>query len=684
MYFKRYLGFLIIAVALAVVYIFRLVNMQIINSDYYIQAAEKRSTKTVSVISPRGEIQDRYGKAFVSNRMAFSVVLDRSSLPKNSQNTVLADLLTTLEFSGIEYLSDLPIEGDDTYQFIRNEESENPEKKIEKLRKLLKLSADSTADDAMTKLIKRYGLKDVPDSDKVRIAGIRYDMEQAGFSASNPFVVASNVDMATITTIRERYEFFPGVIIDTRPIREYISGQTAAHLLGTVGKIDKDETEKYLNSGYKLSDTVGKSGVERTFESYLRGISGTKIVDSESNIASYLSEPKPGSNVMLTIDSRLQEVAEASLEKTIKSIAAKGLQQSPGKDEKTGWDADAGAVVVMKVDTGEVLASASYPTFNPATFNKDYEELAAIKAKPLFNRVASGTYAPGSTFKMATALAGLMEGVVNTNTIIKDEGVYTFYKPYKYNCWIYSDTGGTHGNCDVEKALKVSCNYYFYETARLLGIDKLDFWCRRLGFGEKTGVEMDNEYSGVLSSPEYKAKFGEQWFPGDTLITAIGQSYNAITPIQLASYVATIVNGGTRYQPTILREVKSHPDNTTVKAFEPKIIDSLDIPSNVHKALMNGMRAVTEDGTASNVFGNYPIAVGGKTGTATVSKGTASGVFVAFAPFDNPEIVVAVVVEHGAHGNYVAPVARDIFDRYFADRDGGNAAITDENQIIIQ
>ena len=310
---------------------------------------------------------------------------------------------------------------------------------------------------------------------------------------------------------------------------------------------------------------------------------------------------------------------------------------------------------------------ASYPTYDLTRYSADFSDLISNPANPLLNRVIGGTYSPGSTFKPATALAGLENKVITTDEIIYDKGIYTFYDDYQPKCWIYDSYGTTHGPCDVAKALQTSCNYFFFEVGRRLGIDKLDEVCTRLGLGEKTGIEIPGESAGVLASRKYKENtFGESWYGGDDLQAAIGQSYHLFTPLQIANYIATIANGGTRYQVHLLDKILDYNDRSVINQFEPRVVSTVSMTEQEQNAILRGLRSVTEEGgTASRVFENYPISVGGKTGTASVSKGTATGVFVSFAPYKNPEIVICVLVEHAGSGNGVAPVAKEIMDAYF-------------------
>ena len=326
-----------------------------------------------------------------------------------------------------------------------------------------------------------------------------------------------------------------------------------------------------------------------------------------------------------------------------------------------------GAAVMMKVDSAEVLAMASYPDYNLASFSEDYDELLENKLTPMVNRVIGGTYPIGSVFKMVTAVAALEEGVITPDTIIKDEGIYTKYRTFQPQCWIYRQNyHATHGNLNVSMALRDSCNYFFYQVADDMGIETLDKWAQAFGLGKKTGIELSGEVSGQRSNVETKAKSSSiVWGPGDTLTTAIGQSYSLFTPLQVCAYLSAVCNGGYYYQPHILKEVTTYDYSSVVVSVQPTLVNTISMSNSTYKAVMDGMLDAAENGTAAKVFENYPIRVGGKTGSSQVASGTSNGVFAAFAPFDDPEIAVFIIVEHGGSGSNIGIIARDMFDAYF-------------------
>jgi len=664
---NRYFILYVLVFILSVIFALRLVYLQVVLGEEYREASEKKLLSSVPIKAPRGEILDRYGRPLVSNRTGFSVQIKKTDISSQELNNMIYNLILLFEKEGISYIDSLPISSPPfTFLFDDTNDISKEQKEIEwKLN--MKIPSEATADETVNLLGEKYDIDKAYDPESVRkIAGIRYEMEKRGFGRNTPFVFATDVSPGIVTKLEEQHLDFPGVNVVTEPIREYVNGELAAHILGRVGIIYKEEYEQLKSKGYGMNDILGKDGVEKIFEEYLRGKDGTSSI--EQNIEGKLTQvltskpPVPGNNVLLTIDAEIQAVAEKSLKETIANI-----QQLGQKDrKKNGADASSGAVVAIDVNSGEIIAMATYPTYNPARFNEEYSQMYKDPLKPMFNRAIGGAYAPGSTFKMLTAIAALEEGIITPNDRIRDEGIYRYYAPsYQPVCWVWDDYGRTHGLINVSDALKVSCNYFFYDVGRRLTITKLNEYAKLFGLGETTGIELTGESPGILAGPESKKKLrNEQWYPGDTLQASIGQSFNMFTPIQLASYVSTIANGGKRYKVHLLKSVRTDKEGKIVKEQLPEVINEIKLKHENWKAVMEGMRSVTEDGTASNVFQNFPIAVGGKTGTAQVPKGSANAVFVAFAPYDNPQIAVAVVVEHGAHGNYIAPIARDIIAAY--------------------
>ena len=460
------------------------------------------------------------------------------------------------------------------------------------------------------------------------------------------------------------------------PTRKYTSETLASHILGYASKISEEEYQK-RKENYSRNDIIGKTGIESVFEEYLKGKNGTKQIDMAVDgtiTAEYIAkEAVAGSNVILTLDANLQRITETALEANIQKIRAGGF----GKV----YEAKSGSCVVMNVKTGEVLAMASYPNYNPKLFVKgistsDWNNYTSDSLKPLINKSVQNSYAPGSIFKMVSAIASLESGVVSRTEKINDTGVYTKYKPYK-NCWYYTDYHRGHGWLNVSDALKHSCNYFFYEAGDRMGIDNLAKFARYFGLGTKTGIELPSETSGVLASKESAKKSGKNWNPGDTLNAVIGQGDNEFSTLQMAKYISMLANGGHKIDVTVVKGIQN-ADGTEVSRDEinkfvneklnltEENTEDININPDNLKAVLEGMRSVTNEtgGTAYSIFKNFNIEVGGKTGSAEAGNNV-NAWFAGFAPFDNPEIAIVVMVENGGHGYYTAEAVKDIMAEYF-------------------
>ncbi len=641
----------------------RLVYLQLVNGEDYIASAQSQTSVRYNIKASRGEILDRDGARMVSNELSYTVQFNYYEWEKDRQNEVILRVCEILEESGIEHYDSLPMSK--IFPLVYTYESEDS-REAKALRAFaeteLKLDELPSAAELFMLLLEEFEIpSNLPLPEQRRIMGVRYEMKLRDFGAYAPFTLAAGLDIDTAAHITQLYQSLPGVSIEADSTRFYETS-AAAHLLGFVGPIYKEEYAELKNQGYGLNDILGKAGLEKALESYLHGIDGkeTLVTDITGEVVQrYVSTPpQPGDNCFLTIDLDLQEVAEQALAETIEGIRARGAVSRTG----AGADAEGGAVVVIDVDSGEILAMASYPTYSLETYRADYNDLLQDPLTPMVNRATTGLYPPGSTFKMVTSVAALEEGIITPRTQIRDLGRYTYWDDYQPRCWIYKDTGRTHGLINVSEALKYSCNYFYYEVGRVMGIDTLKAWAEKLGLGQKTGVELGDR-AGQIASPDTI----EDWEGGLVLQAAIGQSAHQFTPIQLANYVATIVNGGTRYQPHLLKKVMDYSLTETVEEIEPTVLDQIDLQESTIQAVKQGMRGVvTEDGTASSVFLNYPIEVGGKTGSAQTRSGrSAHGVFVSFAPYDDPEIAVCVVGEHAGSGGSVAPVCVAIYNEYF-------------------
>ncbi len=654
----------VLVVIFGIILAVRLYSLQIISGEEYREASNMRSTSIIKEKAPRGDIKDRNGKTLVTNREGYSLLWVKSTKKDKEINEMLLKLTDVLANSGYEFSDSLPI-SQYPYQFT----FQNDEEKAEWFKTKKRLNADMTAEEVINFYREKvFGFEGEIAPDKLRtVIGIRYDAEMNGFSYSTPFKVATDVDIEVVTKIKEQGEVFSDIEVTTDYFRQYEFASLAAHTLGRIGKIYKEEYAELRQKGYAMNDYVGKQGIEKICEDDLKGTDGARVASGADSglLGTDTASAVAGNYVMLTLDTDLQMVAEESLKRTIESISQSGQGRGPQK----GADANAGAAVVLDVNSGEVLALATYPSYNIETFNEDYAELSKRDDKPLWNRAISGTYSPGSTFKPLTAIAALETGAVTINEQLICNGIYKFYNDYQPKCWIYLENGLSHGWENVTKAIEDSCNLYFYEAGRRTGIEALSDYAKRFGLGEHSGIELLEDAKGAMATPEYKTEVNNgasEWYGGDTIQAAIGQSYSHFSPIQLANYISTLVNGGLRFRPHIIKSIHKSTDGTEVKRTISVVEEKINMNPDNLAAVKTGMYGVVDEGSASKVFRDYDIEIGGKTGTAQGStQQSNTALFVAFAPYDKPEIAVSVVIEHGVRGVNAAGVAKDIFDEYF-------------------
>lgn len=615
-----------------------------------------------TVTASRGIITDRNGKVLVSNRLAYTLVFDRSGFDDDAAlNAAILRLVQLCEETGTGWNDTLPIGRVGNFLRYSNARSETFDKFIEKN----ELTSGASGRQLLSELRKLYHVDESLSEREARlIVGVRYELH-----SRDSYTFAEDVSTEVLSLITDgRYE---GVTIRTASARVYNTA-LAAHILGTIGPIWQEEWSSsedtgyvgYADKGYSMNDLVGKDGVEKAFESYLRGTDGRRLIttDETGKITGelYTREPQPGGTVALTLDIDLQADVEAALAETISGMIDKDSNERGG------------AAAVVSVGTGEVLALASYPTYDLSTFNEDYDELVNDQRLPMFNRATQGIYAPGSTFKMVTAVAALESGIITPSSIIQDRGIYTYYKDPQPMCWIYSQTGSTHGRINVSQAITDSCNYFFYEVGRLTGIRTLDSYASQFGLGQSTGIEIGDS-SGVLASPEWAESHDQEWTDGQTITAAIGQSYNLFTPLQLANYVATLVGGGDHYQAHLLKNVKAYDNSRLLYMYDDKPTNTVEISDSTLSAVTRGMHELTVSGSVAYAFENCVVSAGAKTGSAQVGTDIANGVFVAYAPYENPEIAVAIVIEKGGSGAALANTAVEIINSWFSRAQDGTA-----------
>lgn len=643
-YFQAVIS-VVLVLAIVFVYAARLMQLQVFGYGYYHRRSDIKNAQSVAIKAARGEILDRYGRPIAVNREGYNIVFDASYISMSKINSTITKLMKLLTDNGDEWRDKLPISNTLPYKFTKDENSSE----VTSLKSKLELNHYATAENCVNTMIDKYELGGYSSDRQRKLMGIRYTMDAEDFSISYPFTFATDVSEKTRSVLLEQSGDYLGVTIEESSVREYVEGDVMAQLVGNIGPIYAEDWEELKQKGYSYSDNVGKSGIEAAFEDYLRGTDGVKkvLTDSSGNATEVVidQEAKSGNTVMLSIDLTIQRVAQNSLSNLVKKVQGEGI------------NATSGAVVAINVNTGEILAAANYPTYTLKQYQEDYESLANDSSNPLFNRAFYGTYPPGSTFKPAIAATGITVGTIKPTDTIFCKQYYTYYSDMTWRCMHY------HGSLNVMQALSASCNYFFYDTGRRIGINTMNKYCERAGLGVKTGVET-GESAGVLAGPTYAKSINTTWNPGDTLQAAIGQSYNLFTPLQLATYTATIANGGTRYTSTLLHRIKSYDLKETVLDKTATVAAETGFSKLAISTVKKGMLSAAFEGTASSVFGNYPIQVGGKTGTSS-TIGDDNGLFIAFAPYKDSEIAVAIVLEHGLHGYVAAPVVKDIFDAYF-------------------
>lgn len=664
----RYNIITIIVYLIGILLLLQLFNLQIVHGQEYRETSNTKLTRESLLKADRGSIRDSSGTLLAGAEAQYSVVLYKTKVNNENLNNTILNVLNVLSTNGDSYVDNFLIDIN-PYRFKLSEEESQ-----KKWKKANNIDEDATAEEAFNYFKNKYEIKTDNVEDARKIMAIRYEISYKGYSNTKSIEIAENISEKSMLELNEKNSEFAGVEIVSEPVRVYPLGKTASHIIGRIGQIEESELEGNEDI-YDQNDIIGKAGIEYTFEKYLKGTDGIKQIDMDvdgTTTGEYISkEAVSGSDIILTIDSKLQAVTEEALKNNIEKIASGGFGRS--------YPADAGAAVVMNVKTGEVLAMASYPDYDPSSFvngidTETWNYYINGDTKPLENKAISAMYSPGSTFKMATAIAGLQEGKITTTETIRDTGVYKKYNS-SWKCW---NTSG-HGRIAVSDAIKKSCNYFFYELGDRLGIDTLAKYAYYLGLGHKTGIELKGEISGVLASNKIAEQENRVWNPGETISAAIGQSYNTFTPIQMAKYVSMIANRGKKLDVTIVKSIVN-PDGSEVSRdeYENEVHQKLGLEDDDTEemsfdeknidAILEGMRGVTSEsgGTAYSIFQGFNIEVGGKTGSAqTGVKDKTNAWFVGFAPFDDPEIAIVVFVRNGGHGNYTAEVARDVIAQYF-------------------
>lgn len=670
---------LLLFVALIGFYVYRLYDEQIIKTGGGSISNETTFTTLTRVKAARGEILDRNGNVLVSNRASYDLVINHYVLVSaKGTNDYLYQLVKLCQELGIEYNEHFPISQERPFTYTLEEYNSAYQGYFQEYLKYMDgLDSDITAPLLIETLREVYGLPtEWSDEDARLVIGLRYELALRNCVPSMAnYVFLNDVSQEEMAAIGELN--IPGMNVEASTVREYQT-EYAAHILGFVGAMSAEQWEYYKQfEEYSMDAQVGQAGFEAAFEEYLHGVDGWRMdtVNQDGTLVSseYLVEPKAGSNVQVTIDIVLQGIAEESLARHMEELRN---NENPNAD---GADAEGAAVVAMDPNTGQVLVCASYPTYDPSTYFENYNEILKDPLTPLFNRALDATYPPGSAYKPVMVVAAIDSGLINSATIIEDKGMFdpdnspdNKYDKFQPTCLTYSLLGYTHGPINAAQALKVSCNYFFYDLGDRIKLSIMDNTGKMMGLGESTGIELP-ESTGHRANAETKAELFEgedgSWYQGDQILAAIGQSEHRFTPMQLCVYASTLATQGDRYRATFLNRIVSSDNRSLLKESQVELMSHLDISDEAYMSYMQGMCMVTREsgGTAYSVFRDYPIQVAGKTGTAETDKEDKSdnGSFICFAPAYDPEITISVYGEQAGHGSSMAGVAKDILDSYF-------------------
>ena len=668
---------LLIAAAAVIIglYGFRLIFLQLVNGDSFTAQATNTTDYKFTVTAARGDIVDSKGERIASSTTGYNVVLNKLLMGDEDLDTMLQKIVGLLGENGESWNDSLLIGQPDAaghYEFTAASDNAAEQKALAAMKDNLGLQQYATADDVMEKLVEDYDLADFSLYWQRVLSGIHYEMQLQAFSNVNNFVMAENVSEATVATIKENSLSLPGVEIVETSTRSYEQGTVLPHVLGRVGKITAEKwkvtdengqvTYPLKEKGYNMNDIIGISGLESAYEDELRGKDGVETITRNSDgvivNTALTTVPEPGHTVQLTIDSEFQKAVDQALAKNVEWI------KNTYADSK---QANAGAVVVIDVKTGGVLAASNYPSFDQNLYAAQYSEYSADENMPLFNRALQGLYTPGSTYKPSVAVAGLDTGLLNRNSTVNCTRIYNYYKDYHPRC---AQHGHGNGPIDVVNAIKWSCNIFFYDVGRRLTSDVYDAYAYKLGLGQRTGVEV-SEALGHLTT-----KNDSNYTESLDIQAAIGQGNTAVTPIQLATYAATLANRGTRYRTHFVKAILDSNTGKTLQETQPEVMDVVEDKGETFDLVREGMKGVAQTIPA---LAGYPYTIACKTGSPQRSEGYYVGstykhytnaAMIAYGPAEDPEIAIGVVVEYGGAGARTGQLVADIFNAYYAMKDG--------------
>ena len=660
---------------LIAVYVLRLIFLQLVNSDSFKAQATNTTDYNFTVTAARGDIVDSAGRRIAASTTSYNVVLSKLLMGDEDLDAMLQRIVELLEAHGEKWNDSLLIGEPDAaghYSFTAQADSTSDQKALAAMKDSLGLQQYATADDVMEKLVEDYKLESYPLHWQRVLGGIHYEMQQQAFSNVNNFVMAENVSDVTVATIKENSFSLPGVEIVETSTRSYEQGTVLPHVLGRVGKITAEKwkvtdengqtTYPLRDKGYNMNDVIGISGLESAYEDELRGKDGVETITRNSDgvivSTAMTTVPEPGHTVQLTVNSDFQKAVEQALGKNIDMIS-----RAYGTD---GARANAGAVVVLDVKDGSVLASANYPSFDQNLYATQYSEYSADPGMPLFNRALQGLYTPGSTYKPSVAVAALDTGVINRFSTVYCNGVYNYFQDYHPKCTRH----GHSGNIDVITAIKWSCNIFFYDVGRRVTSDVYDAYAYKLGLGQRTGVEVSEALGRLTTKNDsnYTASLEVQ--------AAIGQGNTVITPVQLATYAGTIANRGTRYRTHFVKSILDTNTGKVLQETQPEVMDVIEDRGDTFDLVQQGMMGVAQTIPA---LASYPYTIACKTGSPQRSESYYAGstrkhytnaTMIAYGPVEDPRIAIGIVVEYGGAGARTGQLVADIFDAYFAMENG--------------
>lgn len=658
-----------------------LVKVQLIDGAEYAAAATRSTQGSVSIKAARGGIVDRNGKPIVANRQGYSIVFEAASFPSGlkDKNNIIDSLIKVFEKEELEWINNIPIYLDENNNAVFEEEREKDVTQL-KSAEMLNLNDYATAQNCLDTFIEEYELSEYSIEEALKIASVHYEMMRTQFQISNPYTFAEDVPSNVVAMVKENSGFYLGVNVEIVPYREYVDGTLAPHILGVVGAISSTEYKEYKDNGYGMNDFIGKNGIELAMEDYLRGTNGKKSVvkDRDGTVSeTIIQQPVQGNTVVLTIDTGLQRVAQEALADLVENYVR--------DTEKKRAAAPAGAVVVSNCKTGEILACASYPTYDISKYYEDFEEISSTEGGPLWNRALRSAYAPGSTMKPSVAIAGLEESAITETTTFHCSNSFRYYDR-TFTCVA---SHRTTRSINVVRALSESCNVFFFETSLKLGATKMNEYRTMLGFGQKTGSELSNEENaGILDSKEYRESLNQTWLPGFTIQSAIGQAGNLCTPIQLNSYVSTIANEGTRYVPHFVKSVLSADYSKVILEKTAEVATETGFSKKTMDLVRTGMLQASSTSYVPRYLGKVAVDVALKTGTSEEDRiyngkkiTINNGFLICFAPYEDSELAISIVCEGFNSGGSTAPIASKIINYYYEDRDSADAPLA-ENTLL--